>query len=337
MRTPRKTGFTLLEIIIALLLMSILVGLIGAALTTHLRALDASRTEVAEAQLARALLEKIARDIRNAVVSVRRESLKVDTDGMAGTLFGSQASGVDSSSLAADAGYQLLDADSVTTQEDTMAGTTPGVYGDLEWLQIDTARLPRGENFQSKVTRAGTSPLADRLSASKTVLYYLGEETGTGSRSTKEIDDALGALGYSYERGLPKCGLYRREMDRLATEYMVNEGLETEQEEYDELLAPEVEAVEFLYFDPTLESTSRTGTGQGDWVETWDTDENGGLPTAIRITIWIRRQSPPSRFFADNVDTSAETVAYSLIVPLPVVAAETEDEAAQASETASGN
>jgi type II secretory pathway pseudopilin PulG len=337
MKLHHKTAFTLIEVVIVLFLMASLITLVGSAISTHLRILDSSRTEVAEAQLARALLEKIARDLRNTVVAVKQETLEVDTTSVS-EILGSQSGTAVNDVLSAVTGEsESSESSSAPAKSGTVAGTSPGIYGDLEWLQIDTAKLPRGENFRSKITHSGTSPLADRLSPSKTVLYYLGEDTGTGTRTIKEIDDSLGALGYSYERGASaiRCGLYRREMDRLATEYMVNEGLETEREECDELIAPELEAIEFLYFDQTIESTSRTSSSsaQGDWAEAWDMSENGALPRAVRITIWLRRQSPQKSYFASGQE-SVSTVAYSLVVVLPVVSESTSgtDEAASGGE-----
>ena len=65
-RSPRA-AFTLLEIILALALSALLLGTLAMAIQTSLKATNSGRTDVAEAQLARAALERIAGDLRAAV------------------------------------------------------------------------------------------------------------------------------------------------------------------------------------------------------------------------------------------------------------------------------
>lgn len=339
-----RYAYTLLEVLISTALMTVLFAFIGFAIHTHFRVLDTSRMQVSEAQLARALLEKIARDLRNVVVPIQEETLEVDTEATMSLFFPSGGSdalgmlGVDTSSLMSE---DAVSGSSETTEntapeEGTVAGTATGIYGSLEWLQIDTARLPRGELFGAKITRSGTSPIADRLSPSKTVLYYLGEDTGlAGERTGKSLDQTLGSLGRSLDRNAPKYGLFRREMDRRATCYMMDQGLETEQEQYDEPLAPEVEGIEFLFLDPYTENSRKEGVG--DWVEEWDMDELMMLPQAVRITIWIRREGKPSvigSVFGGN--DSLELIAYSTIVVLPVAYEALEETTQEESETEAG-
>jgi prepilin-type N-terminal cleavage/methylation domain-containing protein len=63
----RRRAFTLLEVILALALAAVVLGLLAMAVEIHLRVADKSRFRVEEAQLARTLLERIAEDLRNAV------------------------------------------------------------------------------------------------------------------------------------------------------------------------------------------------------------------------------------------------------------------------------
>jgi hypothetical protein len=106
-------------------------------------------------------------------------------------------------------------------------------------------------------------------------------------------------------------------LDRLVSQYAINEGLEVEYESYDEPLAPEVESIEFVYFDP---EAGMDGT-PGDWIDCWDMDERQTLPKAIKITIGIRKK----RFGVSMVNQltgygteQPQTVIYSLIVALPI-------------------
>lgn len=67
MRNRRRSGVTLLELILALALTVILLGAIAMAIRLNLRTLDSRRSSVEEVQLARAVLRMISEDIRSAV------------------------------------------------------------------------------------------------------------------------------------------------------------------------------------------------------------------------------------------------------------------------------
>ena len=63
----RRTGLTLLELILALALSVLVLMAIGMAIDVHYRMLDVRRTNVEEAQLARATLKRIAEDLKSIV------------------------------------------------------------------------------------------------------------------------------------------------------------------------------------------------------------------------------------------------------------------------------
>jgi hypothetical protein len=66
-KVPRS-AFTLFELILAIALSVTLIALIGTAINLYLTRVDASRTEVEEAQLARSILSMIADDIRATAI-----------------------------------------------------------------------------------------------------------------------------------------------------------------------------------------------------------------------------------------------------------------------------
>jgi hypothetical protein len=63
----KSRGFTLLEVLLALLLATLVLMAVAMAIDVHLRVLNSGRADVEEAQLARALLGRIADDLRGAV------------------------------------------------------------------------------------------------------------------------------------------------------------------------------------------------------------------------------------------------------------------------------
>jgi hypothetical protein len=295
--------------------MPVLMLLISMAMDLALRQMAINRNEVEEAQLARTILDKIANDIRSVVVPIRVEHLEVDISALTAVMGLPGATDL-LTGFEEDFG-EFNEYENDGEFEDLMLfGTIPGIYGGPDWIQIDTARLPRGELFGTRQIRRGTSLAADRLSASKTVLYYLGRDTGTIS-----IDDPLyqperliGSIGRSLEPGALQYGLFRRQLDRQATQYAIQMGMEFEHEQYDEPLVPEVEWIEFYYFDPEAGLLGATG----DWVDAWDMDERQMLPLAIQITVAIRRPNLGRNLFSWGAQEAPEPVIYSLVVPIPV-------------------
>ena len=315
MRTSAIRAFTLIEILIVLAMLSVLGILIGAALDIHLRQMTINRTEVEEARLAHVILETIARDIRSVVVPLREEQLEVDTSMLTGVM------GLDpTGELFDDFDFNwegLEETEDVEGYDGLMFyGVMPGIYGEWNRIQIDTGRLPRGEMYGSRQIRRGTSLAADRLSASKTVLYYLGADTESLAMDPEfRPQQVMGSLGRSLDPHAPQVGLFRRQLDRQATQFAIQSGLEWEYERDDESLAPEVESIEFFYFDPTIDQLGV----MGDWLDHWDMDERQMLPAAVKIVVGIRRADIGRSLLSwGQTDNRERVVEYSLIVPIPV-------------------
>src|SRR5262245_40220728 len=106
---PHRSAFTLIELILAIALSITLLALIGAAINLYLLQVDASRSRIEEAQLARSVLAMIADDLRatsiytpqdtSGVASLVAASAKVDVNAIAdgknpGSNVGNGVSGV---------------------------------------------------------------------------------------------------------------------------------------------------------------------------------------------------------------------------------------------------
>ena len=324
----RSNAYTLIEVLIVLVLLSTVILLISLALDIHLRQMVINRTEVEEAQLAKVLLNKIAKDIRSVVIPLQEESLEVDTMSLA-LVFGLASGDLNVVAELTTPQTTTPTTESAAVPEDgeepLIYGLIPGIYGGIDWIQIDTALLPRGELYGSRQIRRGTSLAADRLSASKTVLYYLGQDTGTLATDDPRYqpERLIGSLGRSNEHNALQYGLYRRQLDRQAMQYAVQEGLDWEYAQDDETLAPEVEVIEFYYFDPSIEQLHTIG----DWVEEWDMDERQMLPAAVMVVVGIRRSGLGHSVLARSQTVEREPIVYySLVIPIPITAEIPEEE-----------
>ncbi|MEX2559656.1 MAG: prepilin-type N-terminal cleavage/methylation domain-containing protein [Pirellulales bacterium] len=310
-KPPEHSGFTLLEVLLALALSVLVLGALAMAIQVTLRATNSGRADVARAQLARALLRQISDDLRSAVW---HEPLEIDLssvsaagqEGSSGgqSPGGSGGDGDDSSGNApgqpsrprssgsagnASGGGPSSSGGSTSgsTGTGTSAGDTetssasapmPGLYGGLDWLEVDVSRLPRVDQYEQSISATDVSPL-ELASDVKTVAYYMA-----GSQTTAANGGAT--------------GLMRRQLDRAVTQWAAINGNLLGLDQAAQALAPEVVSIQFEYFDGY------------EWLNEWDSDARQGLPMAVQIAIALDSQADPSQI-------DPEENIYRLVVHLP--------------------
>ena len=318
-RNLKSQGFTLLEVVLALALTSLIVITVASAIDLHLRVLEVGRTEVEEAQLARALLRLIANDLRSAVQYTPIDladlvpDMAISADDLAG--LGEEA-GADPEDLEA---LDESDADRTSNlTESSVVPSVPGLFGNRYELQVDTSRLPRIDQFNGMLSATGEVSFLDRPSDVKTVAYYV-------------VNDQLDRTAYASAVSQNRNGLIRREFDRATTAWAAERGQLAEMEYGLEPIAPEVAAIEFLYYDGT------------EVVDEWDSIERGGLPMAVQITIGIIPSRRRNQTQAASWRTAAEQapvelhelLIYQLLVHLPAAQPTTAEGASETSEESS--
>jgi len=227
----KRPAYTLLEVILALALTTVVLGLIGMSIRVHLGVADKSRVQVEEAQLARGLLQRIADDLRNAVPYSAA----------------SEASASSTSSNTSETNALSSDDATTNTTDTSLLG---GVYGDARRLQMDTSRRPRPIRLPAAYEAADAS-LAIPLSDVKTVVYSLGEP------------DAAAASEGTAGSPPTASGLYRRELERANYVCAVQQGQTELLGQATDLLAPEVVDLRFTYYDGTTYYDSWNTTEQG--------------------------------------------------------------------------
>lgn len=271
-RPRRAGGFTLLEVILSLALVTLVLAAMGAATVFHYRAVESAKSRLAEAQLARAVLERMAQDIRGAVPydPVNFAQLipgLVTRTSQSDLADAASAAGLDASMLFSEGGDSLSG-----MGQDAASGalphSVPGLYGDIDWIQVDVSRLPRPDQLQSEIFLSADGMLIDRVSDVKTVTYFVLDPAEASSYT---IASTPGVTGFEQQGGL-----VRRELDRAVTAYLADTGELDQIDNTLQPIAPEVEAVEFAYFDGS------------SWTDSWDSDLQGTLPTAVEIRLYVR-------------------------------------------------
>ncbi len=333
----RRHAFTLLEVLLALGLTVIVMALVGSALTTTLKLVESGRVRTERDQLARAILSKISDDVRS---SVRYEPfdpsgmMKINTStssssssqsgqsgtsgtgsssssgkssgsGNSGTSSGtSGTSGTGSSQSSNSSGGSSSNASSSTSSSDqSSSSSTPavvsttitGLVGDDSGLQIDLGRIPRLDEYVAAQSQS-SAPVTDV----RRVMYYL-------ANSASSIVSTSGA-GSSATSG---TGLIRSEANHATAQYTADTGGDSTSAANGSVVAPEVLALEFSYFDGS------------EWVSAWDTTTYNGLPQLIKISIALADpahtkpgDTPSFSSIADAADKDPDNV-YSVVVRLP--------------------
>ncbi len=292
-----RPAFTLFELILAIALSATLLALIGTAVNLYLLRVDAGRSRVEEAQLARSILAILAADVRatttyqtqdvSAIARLAAGAAKFDVDAIdssgtfkGGTLGtpGTTSTTGTSNSLGSSSTTSSGGSSSASSADgtETTQASVPGLNGLVDELLLDVARLPRLDELfpmvpeqASTVATAAAAANLPRPSDLKTVRYFIRQGT-----AIDPSDLAATALG-SPEAQNSVGGLVRQSIDRAVRETAEQAGNSQLLNSGQTLLAPEVTQIQFRYFDGTTA------------YDEWNMQEHNALPTAIEVRIWL--------------------------------------------------
>lgn len=260
---PRRGrgGFTLLEVTLALSIAVFLLGGLYVAVDVQLRHAQAGRDLVEQATLARSLLARVALDIAASATLVEPGRFKSSNNSA------SSQGGASASSGGGASGSAAATTNTSTSTNSSAVALPLGVRGDGVTLHLYLNKVPR----EALPTDVDVAPAV--VSDLRRVSYWL-----------------VGGAGSA-------LGLARQEV-AIATSQDATDNLPPgvpNEESF--ILAPEVHAVAFQYFDGT------------SWQDTWDSTAAGadgvtplGPPQAVAITVEIARakdarngQEPPAK------------------------------------------
>ena len=290
-----SAGFTLIEVLVAVGTALMLLTAVYAAIDMHWRYENAGQLEMKRGQVARAVFARLSTDIRSVqyVASDPETAVLDDSDESEDT------EGTD------DAG--------TATSSDLSQLNSLGVIGTA-------TRLTLHVNKPVPPRRFALSDDEDSLfieSEQRSVTWFLADLSGgelEGMAAARFSDDpAIIAAGLIDDQADGPLGLGRADVDRLAGTISAPSDTEILMAEAAEFLAPEVVSLTFRYFDGV------------DWVEEWDSDLQGAVPTAIEITLGFVAPGPDDPLQAAAADAIPDT--YRFVVALPVAEAAVSEEA----------
>ena len=284
----RTRGFTLVELIAALAISLLLITAVVASLDIYLSLSTSGEEAVERQQIARAVIGQMTRDIESIVFRVEDEG---ETEGDA----------EDSGGLSSEQVVEVQDPDTAYT------AASSGLIGDSQSLVLHISRPSRDLSYSSFQQATGT---AGRTSDLMSVSWFLASPGATGLAGevgNLAAADRTGAGGTDSTTAAFTGGLSRLEGDRMAIEYADVQADTQALAGTAEVLAPEIIAIQFRYFD-----------GQ-TWVDVWDSAAAGALPQAVEVTFGFRKDSPQDRdtihVVSDGVELG-EFVRHVIHVPL---------------------
>ncbi len=282
MNHSNRRALSLIEVILALGLTVVATGLIGGLIQIYQGQLEQAKDNVRQTRLARAVLTMIADDIRGVLRDYQNDDAKTleqfltaSAAGNAGQVAGSanatmgSISGATGGSSGASTGTtsgtdSSTSPTDTTTTETTVTALPPALVGTDSIIEIDVSHPPRPDEYIAETKSLLESRIVDVPSDTKKVSYFVQAPQLFGIQDP--LNQAVGA------DPTKNAGLVRRSLDRAVTRWANDNGQIQQMGMTGQLLAPEIVAIGFSYFDGT------------QWTTSWDSSAQG-LPWAVQITI----------------------------------------------------
>ena len=281
-------GFSLLEVILALALSVVIIAAIAYAVHLYMLTLTRQQGDIERKQVARSII-MIHNDLRGAI-----QYKPQDYSGLE-NLYESLVPGALAMVMGGEENEDG-DAEETTDEEaeeepvvdEELATSRPTMIGNSQAIVIDVSRLPRVDEYNPMI--ALNTNQTQLPSDVKAVNYFFSDQP------SEQADDIIDSQG---EQG----GLYRRQIDRAVAAYLGDTGLAESPDQYCQLIAPEVAAIYFRYWN-----------GEG-WEGEWNSDDYGGFPLAIEVTLQMDPFRATNPSLANDED---EMDYYRTVIHLPV-------------------
>lgn len=274
-RRPRSArGFTLLELLIALALSLLLLAAVYGAIHLYWRLQTVGQAEVELGQLQRSIIRQMELDVGSVIFfepeaeedeATSEDSLSLEAESTEDSGSSSDSSGgTETASGSDDTGVAEVDAAAA------YVSTSMGIVGDSQTLVLHISRPTRDLSYAAL---SSIESVGSRVSDARSVTYFLAAPGGTGLAGSVQPAADFDAVNNSLLAA--ESGLARLEGDRMAIEF-ADVALDTETlGSAARIIAPEVVALEFQYFDGAA------------WQTSWDSTVYGRLPQAIEVSLGI--------------------------------------------------
>ncbi len=285
-----RPGYTLLEVLLAVAMSTLLLAALYYAIKAHMGLADAGRTAVSNSTLTRHLFLRIGNDVSACLTLVdpnRYKDLAAAADAAAsGTMTGSMTGTMTGAMTGGMTGTMTGTMTGMSGTMTGMSGTMTGMSGTMTGMTSGTmtgTTTPMTGAADTAAVGLAKFPLGLIGDANTLHLFVSKVPLEVYERKDRPAELTSDLRRISYWIG-QKGGLCRVEIKIITSDNACTPSIPTNDED-NCLLAPEVVSIEFSYFDGT----------SGQWTDTWDStanaDEDGenfipvGPPRAVAIKI----------------------------------------------------
>lgn len=306
-RSGVRSGFTLLEVLCAVVLSTLLLASIYTSMSTYYRFSTASRKEVEREQIARSVLRRISNDLRCAYYE-SKTTTGTSTSGQTGSGVGGTTSPTGSTSA------PTSNSGGTTQVSSSAPASWPsGLTGTATELQVHISRPPAPSNSAAVTPSTAVAGAGSDASVVTWSIGSPGSQSGAvptaGGNAGSSSNTGSGSIGNSTSGSDSTLdgttGLMRAESSRVIAQMQGNYA------ERVEILAAEIISIRFRYFDGT------------EYQDSWDSAETEGLPTAVEIQLEVSSDAGRSAQLATGsiaaagagATSTSTTVRYVVAIP----------------------
>jgi prepilin-type N-terminal cleavage/methylation domain-containing protein len=278
--TPRRAGFTLLEVILTTAIAVLLLAALYVSFDIQMGTTQAGRELVYQTTLARTIHNRIRSDINSTMALCDASRFRLasgNSSGMGGSTTGSTSptsgtsgtTGTTGTSGTGTSGTSGTSGTTNTATEEGAVGTTilpVGLQGNAQQLVLYTSKVP------SEYFRLSPDEPMPIVSDQRRIIYWL----------------------------VPNGGLARVEYKQLTSTNINPFAIPEDEQNY--ILAPEIKDLSFEYFNGT------------SWAQVWDSSTLGadgvtpvGPPRAVAVTLGL----------VDPTDSSGQVKYYRHVIAIP--------------------
>ncbi len=339
-RTTRRSGFTLLELLIAVGLTSLLMISLFSALQIYFDLQMDSHEEITRQQVARTLLRQITRDVQS-VVFVKKTVTDDETDNSnssstssstgssvgstsgstgssSGSTSGSGKTGASGSSSGASGSSSSSSGTSTSSGSTSSSGSLDGNSYGSSTIDPETVLttytngligsstdlqlfVSRPDRTLSYVTAQELASTSDRTSDLMIVRYFMADSGGGGLSAKVAERESLGNKSGA-------IGLAKMQGDLYGLSTAMETSEELPQLNASVLLAKEVSVLTFRYYDGV------------NWQESWDSNALNEMPKAVEITLRLRNPEEAADALAEEEEDlyAVPETTHRMVVPIPV-------------------
>lgn len=282
-----RSGYSLLELILAMALMVVIMSGIAGAINIYMVQVAKQQARIERELVSRNALSMMAKDIRAAIQHKATD-------------FGGLNTLLETFALMEGSIEEREEEDQVFDEEEV--SFRPTMFGTSSAIMLDISRLPRLDQYNPLTEKPSIQE--STISDIKSISYFFSPQNGGYDPKVSRRENEVPG------------GMYRREIDRAVANFRGDETIQIQPDDFAELVASEVAELGFRYFDGNDWSDSWDSEEEGGFPRAVE----------IALVIDPRRTSSASTSYQYNGFDRTVMERHRLTVFLPMAEPALEEE-----------